>query len=277
MGDCSGEGIQVDAGHLFENAARPLARVRARLVPRPEGIQPPKRAEQEVPRAAGRIDQAHFPEAELLDGRIERTVEDELLHEFGRLEQRVALAGALGEVLVEVAQEARVPGGIREIVHKGARIGIDPLPQTEQRGRHVARGTERPERIVPLVEDRPGDRQRRHLAEDVKQVLAVALGRVRAEIEVVLVKRPAAPGAGAGEARRVDEGVVLEEPHEDASENPGDGHLRETFFAPRIVGVGGGPFPRDGPPVLLLQGLLQVRVFLAALAQVALEIGPQPL
>ena len=97
------------------------------------------------------------------------------------------------------------PGGIREIVREGARIGIDPLPQTEQCGRRVAGedlGVERPERIVPLVEDRPGDRERRHLAEDVKQVLAVALGRVRAEIEVVLVERPAAPVAGAGEARR---------------------------------------------------------------------------
>ena len=94
-GDRGGEGIEVDARHLFENAARPLARVRARLVPRPQGIQPPERAQQEVPRAAGRIDQAHFPEAELLDCGRERAVEDELLHELGRLEQRVALAGAL--------------------------------------------------------------------------------------------------------------------------------------------------------------------------------------
>ena len=276
-GDCGGEGIQVDARHLFENAARPLARVRARLVPRPQRIQAPKRAEQEVSRSAGRIDQAHFPEAELLDCGRERAIEDELLHEFGRLEQRVALAGALGEILVEVAQEARVPGGIREVVREGARLRIDPLPQAEQPGRRVAGedlGVERPERIVPLVEYLSGNRERRHRAENVQQVLAIGLFRLRAEIEVVLVECPAAPVAGPGQTRRIDEGVVLEEPHEDAAENPGDSHLHQVLVAPGVVGIGGA-LTRERLPVLLLEGRFQIRAFPAPRPQVVFEVGPQ--
>ena len=79
-----------------------------------------------MPAAAGRVDHleavvrmqasvgqeprliARLRQPELLDRRVERAVEDELLDEDGRLEQRVLLAGGFGEVLVEVAEEPGV-------------------------------------------------------------------------------------------------------------------------------------------------------------------------
>ena len=199
------ERVQVDPRHLIENTTRPLARVGTGLVLRPEGIEALESTEQEVSRAAGGVDQAHVAEAELLDGGIERAVEDELLHELGCLEQRVPLAGALGEVLVEIAEEARVPRRIGEVVREGAGIGVDPLPQAKEATRGVARGGaellarlfERPDGIVSLVEDAVGDGQRGDRAKDVEQIIAVALCGVRPEVEGVLVERPLAPAAGA--------------------------------------------------------------------------------
>jgi hypothetical protein len=61
-----------------------------------------------VARAAGRVDEAHVFEPELGDGRVERLVEDEFLDKLRRLEERVALTDRLGEILVQVAEEARV-------------------------------------------------------------------------------------------------------------------------------------------------------------------------
>ena len=46
---------------------------------------------------------------------VERAVEDEPLDEVGRLEQGVLLAGRLGEVLVQVAQEPRVAIRVGEV------------------------------------------------------------------------------------------------------------------------------------------------------------------
>ena len=60
-------------------------------------------------RAASGVDQAHVAETELLDGGVERAVEDELLHELGRLKQRVPLSGALGQVLIEIAEGIACP------------------------------------------------------------------------------------------------------------------------------------------------------------------------
>ena len=56
------------------------------------------------PRLVSRLGQPEF-----LDRRVECAVEDELLDEDRRLEERVPLPCLLGEVLVEVAQEPRVP------------------------------------------------------------------------------------------------------------------------------------------------------------------------
>src|SRR5690606_39720232 len=65
-------------------------------------------AEEEVAAAAGRVDQIRVVEAELRDGGLEGAVEDEALDEVRGLQQREALADALVQVLVEVAEEAGV-------------------------------------------------------------------------------------------------------------------------------------------------------------------------
>ena len=202
-GDRGSVRIQVHTSHLFQNAPRTLARVGARLVLRPECIQPLKSAEEEVSRTTGRIDQAHLPESEFLDRRAERAVQDELLDEFGRLKQCVLLAGAVGEILIKVAQKAGVPGRIGEVVYQTTRIGIDPLPQTEQVTYGVARRgvifpREAPERVVPLIEELPRYRQRRNSAEDLQQELPIGVGGVGAEVERVLVERMLAPFSGPG-------------------------------------------------------------------------------
>ena len=90
-------------------------------------------------------------------------------------------------------------------MREGAGIGVDPLPQAKEAARGVTRGGtellarffERPDGIVSLVEDTVGNGQRGHRAKNVEQVVAVALFRVRPEVEGVLVERPLAPTAGA--------------------------------------------------------------------------------
>ena len=114
-------------------------------------------------------------------------------------------SGALRQVLIEIGEEARVPGRVGEVVREGAGIGVDPLPQAKEAARGVARRGaelrarlfERPDGIVSLVEDAVGDGQRGHRAKDVEQVIAVALFGVRPEVKGVLVERPLAPAAGA--------------------------------------------------------------------------------
>src|SRR5215510_11402316 len=79
-----------------------------------------ERPEQKVARAAGGVDEAHVLEAEDGDGRFEGAVEDELLDELGGLEEGKALAGLLGEFLIQVSQEASVPRRVGEIVYQFA-------------------------------------------------------------------------------------------------------------------------------------------------------------
>jgi hypothetical protein len=107
-GDGGGEGIDVHAVNAGqrEHGAFLVAKIRAFLFPQRE--QAPEAAEQEVPGAAGGIDHPHDLEAEGVDRRIERAVENELLDEVRRLEQGELLARGLGEVLVEIAEESRV-------------------------------------------------------------------------------------------------------------------------------------------------------------------------
>ncbi len=102
--------------------------LRAGVLLPPAFDQPGEAAEQKVPAAAGRVDYLeavvgmqstvghkprfipHLGQPELLNRRVERAVEDEFLDEDGRLQQREFLACLFGEVLVEIAQESRVPG-----------------------------------------------------------------------------------------------------------------------------------------------------------------------
>jgi len=78
-------------------------------------------------------------QTELVERRIERAVEDEFFHELRRLEQRVFLAGRFGEVLIQVAQEPRVPSRIGEVVDEHAGVGVDLLKEPQQFSGRIAR------------------------------------------------------------------------------------------------------------------------------------------
>ena len=148
--------IDIDSVHAIERPLNQHRRLRSRLLLPPALDQPGKAAEQEVPAAAGRVDHleavvgmeppvgfeprlvARLGEAEFLDRRVERPVEDELLDEDRRLEQRVPLPCLLGEVLVEVAQEPRVPGRVGEVVDQRPRVRVDPLEEAEQLSGRIA-------------------------------------------------------------------------------------------------------------------------------------------
>src|SRR5690606_27719246 len=124
---------------------------RARLVFLPRRKQVTEGAEQEVPRAAGRIDELHLGEAELLDGSVERLLEDELLDEVRRLQERVALAHRLRQVLVEVTEEPRVAAiliGSGESERRRSGGCVDLLEEIQQRSRSFAGGSEHPDRVV---------------------------------------------------------------------------------------------------------------------------------
>ena len=83
---------------------------------------------------------------------VERPVEDELLDELRRLQQGVLLAGLLGEVLVQVAQEARVAVLDLERPLEAAGLGVDLPPELQQLHRRIADGANGPERRLALGE-----------------------------------------------------------------------------------------------------------------------------
>ena len=136
-----------------------------------------KAAKQKVPAAAGRVDHLEAFEAELVDGRLQRAFEDELLDEDRRLEQGVLLAGGFGEVLVQVAQEAGVPGRVGEIVDDLAgAVGVDLLEELDELLGGVARepvavGADR----IVRPEDVLRAGQLGQLVKDGQQVVAVGL------------------------------------------------------------------------------------------------------
>ena len=105
-GDGDDVGVQVHAEDLIEGVLGDDAGGFAGQGFIPEGEEAGKGAEEEVAGAAGGIDEADGAEAEGFDGWGEGAVEDELFDEDGGLEEGVAFAGGLGEVLVEVAEEA---------------------------------------------------------------------------------------------------------------------------------------------------------------------------
>ena len=148
-----GKGVQIDPGHGVQRFLRHVHRIAAGLVALPLGQQAVKAAQQKVARTTGGVDQAYFAEAELVDGRCERAVENELFHELGRLQQCVALAGSFAQVLVQVAQEAGVPGRVGEVVQQLPGVRIHLLPELAQRHGGVAAQPQAEGRVVGFVKE----------------------------------------------------------------------------------------------------------------------------
>ena len=141
-------------------AAASSRRVDARARVLPAGEQALEGAEQEVARAAGRVDQlaaSGRPNSSIAG--VERAVEDERLDEVRRLQQRVGFLRRLGEVLVEVAEEAGVARRVGEVVDGGGRRRSRRRARSQSsidRAGAVADDRQPPERVVALVEQRRG-------------------------------------------------------------------------------------------------------------------------
>ena len=148
-------------------------------------------AEQEVARAACRIDDAQDArqvrraradrgQAELFDGRVEGVVEDELLDELGGLQQGVGLLGCLGEVLVEVAEEAGVPVGVGEVVDDLAVLAA-AAPEGQQVLGGLVGGGDRPHGVVGLIEEAGRHLGYRQRLDALKDPVPVGLLRMLGE------------------------------------------------------------------------------------------------
>ena len=229
--------VEVHAKDLFERASGQHGGIFAGFMGLPEPEQALESAEEEVPGAAGEINHPHGFETKGRDGRRERAVENELLHEHRGLEQGVAFAREFGEVLVEVAEEAGVPFGISEIMDDAPGVGIGLAPEFEQGLGGIGGRPHAPEGIVPAIEEILHARQLPDRLEDVFEVVAFARRGMLAEKEAVLILRPLMSRRVApGEERHVNEFVVFEEAHEHPGQNPRDGNLGQFLIAPGIVG-----------------------------------------
>ena len=274
-GDGDGEGVQVHTGDGVEGALGEISRVGGGLVLLPAGEQALEGAEQKVPRAAGGVDQADRLVAEGLDGGLERAVEDEVFDEVRGLQQGVALAGGFREVLVEVAEEAGVPGVVGEVVDEVAGGGVDLLPEGEQRRGAVGGQPVGEQGVLAGVVEGGEGRGLGEVLEDGDQVVAVGEGGVLLEPPGAVVTGALQGGARSGEAGLGDQAVVFQEAGEDAGEDPGDGGLGDLGLAPDLVGLGGA-VSGLGLVVGGLEDAVEIGDVVAALAQVVLELGDQP-
>jgi hypothetical protein len=112
-------------------------RRRLTLLPKPE--EPLERAYQEVSRATGWVHEPYLFEAELVEGRLERAVQDEALDELRRLQQRVALLRRIGQILVEIAKEPCVEFLVAEVVDERSTGRIDFRERFAERACTVCR------------------------------------------------------------------------------------------------------------------------------------------
>jgi hypothetical protein len=249
-GDGHGERIEIDAGDRVECLLCDVAPIASRLVVRPLLDQAMKSSEQEVPRPAGRIDQPHFAITELVDGRRQRPVENELLDELGRLQQRIALARGLAQILVQVAEEAGVPARVGEVADQCPGIGGNLLPELHHRHRGVAADPQAKDRVVGAVEEGMQAGQGAGLAETPEEIVAIVLVWVHAKVGVMAVARQGQSTGlrRAGDPRPIDQSVVLDEAQEDATQQPVHAGLGDGLLGPGFEGLGSAPgIPRRLP------------------------------
>ncbi len=219
--DLDREGVEVHACHAAQRPLGLLCRRQARRMALPLPQQPREAAQQEVAAAAGRVDHPQLLVAEFLDGRLQRAVEDPRLHEVRRLQQRVAFARILREVLVKIAEEAGVPLGLGEVVRQRARLRHHFAEEAEQRHGAVARQRQAKQRVVRGVEQPREPGQARRLLEGGEQVFRIGIVRAGAEIGLLPLPCQVAPVlARPREEGAVHQTIVLQEAQEDAGQHP---------------------------------------------------------
>ena len=79
-----------------------------------------------------RVDQRGFLEAEGLNRRFERAIENERLDEFRRLQQRITLARAFRQILIQIAEKARVAVRVGEIAPETIGIRVHGPEKIQQ-------------------------------------------------------------------------------------------------------------------------------------------------
>lgn len=275
-GDGDGKRVEIDPGDRIESMLGHDPGIHLWMVLLPEGGEAVEGAQAKVTGAAGGIDEAHCAIAERLDGWGEGAVEDEFLNESGRLEQGVAFAGGLGEVLVQVSKKAGVPGRVGQVVGQVAGGRIDGAPEIDKGRGGVTGNRLGPERRVPLVEKVRQPGQAGELSEDVEQVVAVRMRGMFAEVRLAHIASDRPARAGAGQARGGDEVVVFQETEENGREDPRDRPLRQLIAEPGVKGGCGallvpGRLPEGAHPIS------EFRHLPALLAQVRFKQGDAPL
>src|SRR6266550_7247666 len=104
-----------------------------------------------MPRATGRVDKPDFFEPKLGDSWLQRAVEDELLDEFRGLQQGITFTRLLRQILVEVAQEARIPAFVGEVVYQLAGLRHPTPPEVDQLLGRIAGDAIHPDGVVRFV------------------------------------------------------------------------------------------------------------------------------
>ena len=267
-GDRDGERVEVDAVDRVERGldAGPDLDVRRVLVPALQ--QSVEGAQQEVPGPAGGVDELEAFEGAFLQRGFQGLVEDELLDEDRRLQQRVGVLGVLGEVLIQVTEEPRRQRLVGQVVNQRT-VVFAAAPEVQQRRHRVTGGCDEAQRGM-LVDQRLRGRQGREVVNGLHQPLAVGVLGMGAEEGELRVEGLLPAILRTGDPHRLDERVVLAEPDEHRGEHPGDRSLRHPVIAP------GHPRRRrallDHRPLMLpLPVRLQLGVGRHPLAQVVLQ------
>src|SRR5947209_6692069 len=99
-----------------------------------------------MPGPTRRVNKSHALQAELVDRRLERPVEYELLNELRGLKKGVLLPRRLGKVLIEVTKEARVPCRITEVMDELSLL-IEPTKELDKAARRIPGNRHTPHRV----------------------------------------------------------------------------------------------------------------------------------
>ena len=188
-------------------------------------------------RTAGWVDQVDFFERVDAERRRQRAVQDEGLDELRRLQQGIAFPRCFRQVLVQVAQESRVPVGVCEVVDQCPGVGIGGAEEAHQLLAHVGRDRSCQQDALDFHHVRQARQAACH-REHVAQVVVVRCGRVL-QIEGFLTRHSGlASGIRARDQRRVEQVVVFAEADEHASQHPRHGGLGELRLSPSFQGLG---------------------------------------
>ena len=230
-GDSHGVGVEVAAIDLGKRALGQNLPVLTWRFGLPSVKESVKGAKQEVPRAAGGIDEAHPGEPKGLHRRIEGLIKNKLLDELRGLKQREALAHVLGQLLVQVPEKTRV---LAVEGRRGFAFLARVTKKIEQQVSPVGGRRQHPNRIVLGVKEVDGAGELGKLAEHHEQV--VAWREKRSECCELLL---AVFSARSGDPPSGQEAPILKRAHEDDGEDPGDGNLGRSSAAPKLE-IGSG-------------------------------------